>query len=194
MLSLRLSELSSGFWTVGGITAVLSVLILMHFFSVRAQGVNAQREKRLEEVEKKLRNLYGPLHILRISGERSFMEFKSRYFPNRERLFWDGIEPTEEEYKSWRIWVENVLLPNNLEIERCILENSELVDEDQIPEPMKDFLVHSAAVKALVARWNAGLYDEYHSASSFPVEFNSYIERAYHRLRKRRQQLIRKLV
>jgi hypothetical protein len=146
----------------------------------------ARRSEALDRLNSQLGDLYGPVRMLRYAGETAFLTFKKKYFPDRPELFWKDIEPSDEDYTAWRVWLKFTLMPINKHIERLLLENGDLIEGREIPKAVLDFLAHVSALDAVIAQWDQGNFKDFKSGIRYPTEFNEHIEKTYHLLVRRR--------
>lgn len=138
-----------------------------------------QRQARLTLINKQLEEFYGPLFFRSVSGEKSYGELLRK--TGRSQV---SLNPTKRELKEWRIWYKTVFHPDNLEIEKIILEKSYLIREEEIPQALTDFISHISPYKAIVAKWEYKDYSEHFSPVDFPKKFKPYIHRSYYALKK----------
>jgi len=164
---------------------ILSSFLSSYFWSLRL----SRRSEALERVNQQLGLLYGPLRMLRFAGQTGFQTFKQKYFPDRPELFWKGIQPTDDAYEAWRVWLKFTLMPVNKQIERLLLEHGALIEGNEIPQAILDFFAHVSALEATIAQWDQGNYKDFKSEIRYPTEFNSHVEDTYKRLLKRRSKL-----
>jgi len=129
---------------------------------------------------------YGPLRMLRFAGQTSFRTFKEKYFPDRPELFWKGVEPTEEVYAAWRVWLKHTLMPINKQIERLLLEHGDLIEDNEIPQAVLDYFAHVSTLDAVIAQWDQGNLKDFKSGIRYPTEFNKHIDDTYRKLVRRR--------
>src|SRR5947209_1888781 len=120
----------------------------------------AQRKDRLERVNRQLKEFYGPLYALSYASDKAWREaFRAQYRPHGS--FWSGAPPpTPSEEVAWRLWMTEVFMPLNVQMERLIIGNADLLDEPEIPECLLVVCAHVSAYKAVLARWETGDYSE----------------------------------
>jgi len=95
--------------------------------------------------------------------------------------------------QQWRIWVENVFMPLNLQVEKIILENAYLIRERAVPECLLKFVTHVSAYKAVLKSWEKGDLSEWTSTIPFPKELQTYAADSYAELKQEQLRLIGKL-
>ena len=149
-----------------------------------------QRKERLERISSQLRELYGPLYASTVTSGRIWEEFRKRNRPGKP--YWlSKPPPTNNEAKKWRLWIKEVFMPMNLEKEKIILNNADLIVEERMPQVLLDLSAHVAAYKAIIAQWNAEDYSENTSFFDFPgIELRKYAEEHYISLKKEQLNLI----
>jgi len=104
----------------------LIVTIILAFIGYIAKyifdKINYHREKKLELINQRLNLFYGPLYFQTIAGK------------NLQPMLFEALEVKdkadvldENQYREWRLFVNEVLMPLNLMREKIILENSYLI-------------------------------------------------------------------
>jgi|SRR5215213_9054225 hypothetical protein len=102
-------------WDTG---LTLSATLIITFIGFSANCVTdlmiVQRKDRLERVNRRLKDFYGPLYALAEISLRAWEEFRRRYRPG-DQPFWNGrSNPNEEEEATWRLWMRDVFMYLNL--------------------------------------------------------------------------------
>jgi hypothetical protein len=67
-----------------------------------------------------------------------------------------------------------------------LLENGDLIEGREIPQPILDYLAHVSALDAVIAQWDQGNLKDFKSGIRYPTEFNDHVEKTYKLLLKRR--------
>jgi hypothetical protein len=111
-----------------------------------------QRKAKLQRVDDQIQLLYGPLQTL-VKTRRAAFDAMMRDYAGDRRHFFDGKKRTPEELRQWRLWREFVLMPIVEKMEKAILENSHLIDSEQMPKSFLDLLEHAASYKAVMKNW-----------------------------------------
>ena len=75
-------------------------------------------------------------------------------------------------------------------MERIILEHSDLLEGDEIPEPILKLSAHIAGYKRVVAEWAAGDFSKHTSFFKFPQEVREYAKKKYKKLKAKQRDLI----
>jgi hypothetical protein len=150
-----------------------------------------QRKARLDRVNRQLSDLYGPLYALtratRIAWERFRAQFRSP-----DQRFWHGVPPpSEEERAAWRLWIEQVFMPANTEMQTVIIEHSDLLLESEIPACLLTLCAHVSSYKALIRQWQMGDYRQHLALVDFPGdELRAYTESSFLRLKAQQRELL----
>lgn len=109
-----------------------------------------RRKDNLAYINNQIGKLYGPLFILDNAGTTAYNTFlkktKRENDPNLEQPL------SEEELKEWILWVEDIFMPINLEMENIIKKNSHLLNEKNTPKPILDFICHVTVYKTILAQ------------------------------------------
>lgn len=143
---------------------------LVTFFSAR---MLARRRDKLELVNKRLNEFYGPLYVASRAGNIAYLALL-------DKLGKSKIHPiTDAEMKEWMLWVTTIFMPLNDIRERIIIEKAYLIIEEQMPQCLLDFVTHVVGYKAVLAKWQEGDLSEKRSMIGWPPEFDGYVERSY---------------
>lgn len=150
----------------------------------------SKRKEQLELIDKRISDFYGPLYVATQSAKRAYDSLLQK--AGKEGIFFtDRDSPaTEEDKKEWLHWMENVFMPNNMLIERLIIENAYLIQEEEMPECLLQFIAHVSGYKVNMARWKRGNYTETLSIIDYPQKLNEYIEDTYRELKAKQLRLI----
>lgn len=177
----------------------ISVTILVAFSGYIAKYLNdlrvTQRKDRLERVNQQLRDLYGPLFSLVKVSTITWKGFKDIYCSRPDFQVVGGIRPQSKETKCiWRHWMKNVFMPLNAEMAKVVLDHSDLLEEEDMPECLLLLSAHVHGYKGIIAAWEEEDYSEHMSLTPFPIkELLPYIEISYQKLKARQAQLLGKL-
>jgi hypothetical protein len=186
----------------------ISVTLLIAFSGYLATYFNnlriAQRKDRLERVNQQLRDLYGPLFSLVKVSTITWERFRILYC-DRDDFQVEGhvvgasgvrpgIRPQSEETKRiWRHWMQNVFMPLNSEMAQLIIDHSDLLEEEDMPESLLNLSAHVHGYKGIITAWEKEDYSEHMSLTSFPIkELVPYVESSYRKLKTRQARLIGK--
>jgi hypothetical protein len=153
----------------------------------------ARRKDQLERTNQQLRRLYGPLYAIERAEGEAWAAFRSLYRSNKS--FWKSDPPpSAAEQAAWRLWMVEVFHPMNLRMERVIIENADLLEDDQIPECLLALCAHVAAYKAVLKQWEQGDYSRNLSVIDFPRQaLREYVTSRYNDLKFRQGKLLSSL-
>ena len=166
--------------------AVLTLILafvsyLATFMSAR---MLARRKDKLELVNRRLNEFYGPLYVASQAGSIAYRSLlkkqgKTQSFPI-----------LDEEMKEWVLWMTTIFMPLNDVREKIIIEKAYLIVEEQMPHCLLDFVTHVVGYKAVLAKWAEGDYTERRSTIGWPPEFDLYVERSYAALKAKQTRLL----
>jgi hypothetical protein len=144
----------------------------------------ARRRDKLDLVNKRLNEFYGPLYVASQAGNIAYRSLlkkqgKTQCHPIRD-----------EEMKEWVLWMTTIFMPLNDIREKIIIEKAYLIVEEQMPHCLLDFVTHVSGYKAVLAKWAEGDYSERRSTIGWPPEFDVYVERSYAALKARQTELL----
>lgn len=175
----------------------LSVTIILAFAGYFVKYINdiviSRRKDRLDRINLQLKNLYGILYAVDQSSSIVWNAFRSKY---RVRIpyFATDSPPTKEEEEIWRLWILEVFMPLNLIMEKAIIENSDLIIENEMPQCLLKLIAHISAYKPVIKKWQNGDFSEHLSMTGFPKEdLRPYIEKSYFNLRQERAAILGKI-
>jgi len=166
--------------------AILTVVLafagyLVTFMSAR---MLARRRDKLELVNKRLNEFYGPLYVASQAGNIAYRSLlkkqgKTQSFPI-----------LDEEMKEWVLWMTTIFMPLNDVREKVIIRKAYLIIEEQMPRCLLDFVTHVVGYKAVLAKWAEGDFSERRSTIGWPPEFDLYVERSYAALKAEQTRLL----
>jgi hypothetical protein len=173
------------------LAAVIAALVTavgwyMSHLSNRAIEVH---KSQLELVNRQLAELYGPLHVSCKAGQAAY-ETLLRKLGRKSGIFDEDNPPSEADVREWFHWMKNVLGPINDRRETLILNNCHLILESAAPQCLIDFASHTAAYRAILAKWEADDFSEHYSLVPFPVEIDAYAEASFKKLKARQAKLL----
>jgi hypothetical protein len=173
------------------ITLIVTVIVAFSGYLIthRSELSRARRAERLELIDRRINEFYGPLYIVIQDSYISYMTLLNKHNKTSSFLERDK-QPTEQELLDWRIWMTNVFMPLNLHVEKLVLENAYLIREEKIPECLIQFLTHVSAYKAILKKWETGDYSELISVNDFPRELGEYATSSYQELKQEQLRLI----
>jgi ABC-type cobalt transport system substrate-binding protein len=172
--------------------------------------MNDIRKSKLDFVNSQIEKLYGPLYAQTQANNATWEEFTRRYWrtyrtksQKQGDFFYcdDKDPPTIEEVKRWRAWMKAVFQPLNLEMEKAIVENSQLIIGDNIPVVFKEVVAQTEAYKFVISGWKDNDFEgcrrnptelcpqlSYASNTTplnYPTEIITCVEQDYQTLKKR---------
>jgi hypothetical protein len=157
-----------------------------------ASYVDGIRKDRLAFTNDQIEKLYGPLHALAEYNDTTWKQFvASGRAP-------DWKNPSKEQITFWRVWMQNVLQPMNVQIEQTIIAHPQLVVGDKLPTVFHTIIAHTESYKALISTWkqdDIAKPEAYTSKSAntidppYPGNFNLCIRPIYNALKKRQEAL-----
>ncbi|MFJ5881411.1 hypothetical protein [Kitasatospora cineracea] len=115
----------------------------------------ARRKDRLERVNRQLSELYGPLYAQVEAVDRAWDKFAIRYMP----MWTDPPSATAEQAATWRLWMSTVFMPLNRRMAELVVSRADLLNEETIPEPLKELCAHVACYEPVLARWQEDGFD-----------------------------------
>ena len=166
--------------------AVLTIVLafagyLTTFLSAR---MLARRKDKLELVNRRLNEFYGPLYVASQAGNIAYRSLLSKQGKTQSFPILDG------EMKEWVLWMTTIFMPLNDVREKIIIEKAYLIVEEQMPRCLLDFVTHVVGYKAVLAKWADGDYSERRSTIGWPPEFDIYVERSYAALKAQQTYLL----
>ena len=116
----------------------------------------AQRNDRLDRINRQLSGFYSPLLAFTRSSEESWRAFRRRYRPPGSKSFWRAEPaPTREDVLMWRLWVTTMFMPANERITQLVIEHADLVEEPEMPPCLLALRAHVAGYQA-IKEWDLG--------------------------------------
>jgi len=174
------------------VTFVIPVFLALlgYWLTRRNQLELARWNQRLDLINSRLNNFYGPLYVLSEVGRMAYQTLVDKM--GGEAIF-RQTPIAEDVLNEWKIWVENIYIPLNQEIEELILQNAHLIREEEFPASLLLFVMHAASYKAMLAKWQQNDYREYLPKVDYPNELSAYAAKSYRDLKHEQLQLIGKL-
>jgi hypothetical protein len=170
----------------GAITAAFIGLIGKFLYDLRL----ARRKDRLERINAQLRNLFGPLYATDLVARELWLTFRKTYRTSGS-YFSDTSPPTEEEKKTWRLWMTTVFMPLNERMETVVTANADQVPETDMPSALLLLSSHIHAYKPVIGRWAEGDFSEHRAPIPYPAkELREYIHGHYSRLKAEQANLL----
>jgi hypothetical protein len=154
---------------------------LVTFLSAR---MLARRKDKLEMVNRRLDEFYGPLYVASQDGNIAYRSLLNKQGKTQSYPVLDS------ELKEWMLWMNTIFIPLNEVREKIIIEKAYLIVEEQMPHCLLDFVTHVVGYKAVVEKWAEGDYSERRSTIGWPPEFDIYVERSYAALKAEQTRLL----
>jgi hypothetical protein len=160
---------------------VAVVSYLGTFFSAR---MLARRKDKLEMVNRRLDEFYGPLYVASQAGNIAYRSLLQKQGKTQSFPILDS------EMKEWMLWMTTIFMPLNDTREKIIIEKAYLIVEEQMPHCLLDFVTHVVGYKAVLKKWAEGDLSERRSTIGWPPEFDAYVTRSYAALKAQQTQLL----
>ncbi len=144
----------------------------------------ARRKDKLELVNRRLNEFYGPLYVASQAGNIAYRSLLKKQGKTQSFPILDS------EMKEWMLWMTTIFMPLNDIREKIIIEKAYLIVEEQMPHCLLDFVTHVVGYKAVLAKWAEGDYSERRSTIGWPPEFDAYVERSYAALKAQQTRLL----
>jgi len=166
--------------------AILTVILALGGYLITSVSTHmlALRRDKLDLVNKRLNEFYGPLYVASEAGNIAYRSLLNRQGKQQSEPILDS------EMKEWMLWVTTIFMPLNDIREKVIIENAHLIIEEQMPTCLLDFVTHVVGYKAVLARWAEGDYSERRSTIGWPPEFDTYVKRSYAALKAEQSRLM----
>jgi len=154
----------------------------------------ASRKAKLERVNVQLKQLYGPLYALANASHRAWVTFRSIHGP-RGGPYWSpdpqAPKPSEADAATWRLWMTTVFMPLNIEMERLVLSNMDLLYGEEMDDCLIDLCAHVEAYKTVVERWRINDFSVHTTPRDFPGDkLRHYVAQRFAELRREQQALL----
>jgi hypothetical protein len=166
-------------------TALTILLAFVGYLGANlSERMLARRKDKLEMVNRRLDEFYGPLYVASQAGNIAYRSLlqkqgKSQSFPI-----------LDSEMKEWMLWMTTIFMPLNDVREKVIIEKAYLIVEEQMPHCLLDFVTHVVGYKAVLKKWSEGDYSERRSTIGWPPEFDAYVTRSYAALKAEQTHLL----
>ena len=156
----------------------------------------AQRNDRLERINRQLSEFYGPLLALTQSSSQSWQAFRNRYRPPGDESFWKSDPPpTREDAVAWRLWMTTIFVPVHQRMMELVLERADLIEEPEMPPCLLTLCAHVNGYQAILKEWETGHIsierEDNISVVNFPgQELAEYAATAFGRLKAEQADLL----
>ena len=172
------------------------IAVIGYFIKYRIDLRLAQRNDRLERINRQLSEFYGPLLALTRSSGQSWQAFRQRYRPPGSESFWKSDPPpTREDAVAWRLWMTTVFMPVHQRMMELVLERADLIEEPEMPPSLLDLCAHVNGYQAILKEWEKGeistAREDNISVVNFPGEkLAEYAATAFGRLKAEQAKLL----
>jgi hypothetical protein len=166
--------------------AILTILVAFAGYALTFVSAHmlARRRDKLELVNKRLNDFYGPLYVASEAGNIAYRSLLKKQGKTRS-------EPiTDQDLKDWVLWMRTIFIPLNDIREKIIIENAHLIVEEHMPQCLLDFVTHVVGYKAVLRKWADGDFSERRSTIGWPPEFDIYVKTSYAALKAEQMRLM----
>jgi hypothetical protein len=166
--------------------AILTIIVALAGYAITFLSAHmlARRRDKLELVNRRLNEFYGPLYVASQAGNIAYRSLLNKQGKSKS----DPI--TDAEMKDWMLWMRTIFMPLNDIRERIIIEKAHLIIEEQMPQCLLDFVVHVVGYKAVLRQWADGDYSERRSTIGWPPAFDEYVTHSYATLKAEQTRLM----
>jgi len=166
--------------------AILTILVAFAGYAITFLSAHmlARRRDKLDLVNKRLNELYGPLYVASEAGNIAYRSLLKKQGKTQS-------EPiTDEDLKDWVLWMRTIFIPLNEIREKIIIDKAHLIIEEQMPQCLLDFVTHVVGYKAVLRKWADGDFSERRSTIGWPPEFDVYVRKSYAALKAEQMRLM----
>lgn len=166
--------------------AILTVLVAFIGYALTFVSAHmlARRRDKLELVNKRLNEFYGPLYVASEAGNIAYRSLLQKLGKTQSYPILDT------ELNEWELWMRTIFMPLNDVREKIIIEKAYLIVEEKMPQCLLDFVTHVVGYKAVLTKWNDGDYSERRSTIGWPPEFDVYVRDSYAALKAEQTRLM----
>lgn len=144
-------------WSLSPTMKAVLAVVLPATIGYLWSSFDSARKDALAYTSLQIEKLYGPLYGLTQASDRIW----------RAYLLEEGRN-TPEQKEQWRTWIEEVFQPMNLRIEETILDNSQLIVGNVMPDVFRQAIANGESYKALIARWKEGKLEPLTTLVKYP--------------------------
>lgn len=180
-------------FTIPSLTLITTIaLAFIGYFVTYLNSLRLERQKaHLAFLGDQLHHLYGPLFSLNCASRNAWRDFRSRCRPGKAFFGISSDQPTPEELSQWRLWMTEVFMPLNLQMEKVIVENAHLIEGSGMPDEFLEFLSHVEVYKVVIRRWIDGDFAQHTAYINFPDKFGPYVTETYTNLKSEQARLLK---
>jgi hypothetical protein len=170
--------------------AILTVIVAFVGYALTFVSAHmlARRRDKLDLVNKRLNEFYGPLYVASEAGNIAYRSLLGKLGKTQSYPVLDS------ELKEWELWVTTIFMPLNDIREKIIIEKAYLIVEERMPQCLLDFVTHVVGYKAVLSKWADGDYAERRSTIGWPPEFDIYVRNSYAALKAEQTRLMHNAV
>jgi hypothetical protein len=178
------SEISVPTVLQNAVTLTILVAFTGYALTFLSAHMLARRRDKLDLVNKRLNEFYGPLYVASQAGNIAYRSLLGKQGKTQS-------EPiTDADLKDWVLWMRTIFIPLNEIREKIIIEKAHLIVEEQMPQCLLDFVTHVVGYKAVLRKWAEGDYTERRSTIGWPPEFDVYVKNSYAALKAEQMRLM----
>ncbi len=166
--------------------AILTIFVALTGYMITFMSAHmlARRRDKLELVNKRLNELYGPLYVASEAGNIAYRSLLNKQGKAQSEPIRD------EDLKEWVLWMRTVFIPLNEIREKIIIDKAHLIVEEKMPQCLLDFVTHVVGYKAVLRKWADGDFSERRSTIGWPPEFDAYVRESYAALKAEQMRLM----
>jgi hypothetical protein len=166
--------------------AILTIIVAFTGYAITFASAHilARRRDKLDLVNKRLNEFYGPLYVASEAGNIAYRSLLSRLGKAQSYPILDSELP------QWELWMRTIFIPLNEVREKIIIEKAYLIVEEKMPQCLLDFVTHVVGYKAVISKWNHHDYSERRSTIGWPPEFDVYVRNSYAALKAEQTRLV----
>jgi hypothetical protein len=170
--------------------AILTVLVAFAGYAITFLSAHmlARRHDKLDLVNKRLNEFYGPLYVASEAGNIAYRSLLAKQGKIRSEPIRD------EDLKEWVLWMRTIFIPLNEVREKIIIDKAHLIVEEKMPQCLLDFVTHVVGYKAVLSKWGDGDFTERRSTIGWPPEFDIYVRNSYAALKAEQTRLMHSTV
>jgi hypothetical protein len=152
----------------------------------------SQRQERLARLNKQMSDLYGPLFAVTGTLDIAWRTFRSNYRVGVSYFHDETSEATEAEKEAWRSWMINVFAPHNERLYELIVNHTDLLIEDTMPDALLQLCAHALAWRVVFYQWENNDYSTYEALVVYPEKLIPYAQESFVRLKREQAELLGK--
>lgn len=166
--------------------AILTIIVAFLGYAITFMSAHmlARRHDKLDLVNKRLNEFYGPLYVASEAGNIAYRSLLNKQGKTRSEPIRD------EDLKEWVLWMRTIFIPLNEVREKIIIDKAHLIVEEKMPQCLLDFVTHVVGYKAVLRKWADGDYSERRSTIGWPPEFDKYVRESYAALKAEQMRLM----